>query len=142
MQLQFWSFSDIILHKFSEGGSSTQARDKPQVLDIFENPYGQAKKKEHKCHLFGSRDRPVGWGSSKRRGGDRKVRALPRKFVVLGPWTYLEILPGCPGPLRVFKKFVQKKFVRIFRSLYGAPRPTESPTPPPPGNPKKTFQRP
>ena len=27
------------------------------------------------------------------------------------------ILPGCPGPLGVFKKFVQKKFVRIFRSL-------------------------
>ena len=27
------------------------------------------------------------------------------------------ILPGCPGPLAVFKKFVQKNFVRIFRSL-------------------------
>ena len=27
------------------------------------------------------------------------------------------ILPGCPGPLGVFKKFVQKRFVRIFRSL-------------------------
>ena len=28
------------------------------------------------------------------------------------------ILPGCPGPLAVFKKFVQKNFVRIFRSLH------------------------
>ena len=26
----------------------------------------------------------MGWGSSTRRGGDRKVRALPRKFVFLG----------------------------------------------------------
>ena len=26
-------------------------------------------------------------------------------------------LPGCLGPLGLFKKFVQKKFVRIFRSL-------------------------
>ena len=34
-----------------------------------------------------------------------------------------ENMPGCPGPLgvfkRVFKKYVQKKFVRIFRSLSG-----------------------
>ena len=28
------------------------------------------------------------------------------------------ILPGCPGSLGVFQKFVQKKFVRIFRSLF------------------------
>ena len=33
---------------------------------------------------FGSGDRPVGWGSSTRRGGGRKVRALPRKFFFLG----------------------------------------------------------
>ena len=35
-----------------------------------------------------------------------------------GIWDVPRILPGCPGPLGVFKKFVQKKFVRIFRSLY------------------------
>ena len=34
-----------------------------------------------------------------------------------GIWDVPKILPGCPGPLGVFKKFVQKKFVRIFRSL-------------------------
>ena len=42
------------------------------------------KKKEHKDKLFGSGDRPVGWGSSTRRGGGRKLRARPRKFVFLG----------------------------------------------------------
>ena len=34
-----------------------------------------------------------------------------------GIWDVPGILPGCPGPPGVFKKFVQKKFVRIFRSL-------------------------
>ena len=33
-------------------------------------------------------------------------------------WDVPGILPGCPGPLGVFKKFVQKNFVRIFRSLF------------------------
>ena len=63
----------------------------------------------------------MGWGSSMRRGGGRKVRALARKFVFLGfeerKLDVPGIMPGCPGPLRVFKKFVPKKFVRIFRSL-------------------------
>ena len=52
---------------------------------------------------------------------------LPRKGVVaekfvpsleslssLG-WDVPGILPGCPGPLGAFKKFMQRKFVRIFR---------------------------
>ena len=63
----------------------------------------------------------MGWGSFTHRGGGRKVRALPRKFVFLGfrtgIWDVPGILLGCPGPLGVFKKFVQKKFVRISRSL-------------------------
>ena len=33
-------------------------------------------------------------------------------------WDVPGILPGCPEPLGVFKKFVPKKCVRIFRSLY------------------------
>ena len=38
-----------------------------------------------------------------------------------------EFCRGCPGPLAVFKKFVQKNFVRIFRSLSLARRqPNES----------------
>ena len=62
-------------------------------------------------------------GSSTGGGGGRKLRALPRNFVFLpwvskrGVWEVPGILPGCPGPLGVFKKIVQKKFVRIFRSL-------------------------
>ena len=34
-----------------------------------------------------------------------------------GIWDVPGILRGCPRPLGVFKKFVQKKFVRIFPSL-------------------------
>ena len=70
----------------------------------------------------------MGRGSSTRRGGGRKVRALTRKFLFLGfgreePGMFREfcrdvpgILPGCPGLLGVFKKFLQKKFVLIFQA--------------------------
>ena len=34
-----------------------------------------------------------------------------------GIWDVPGILAGCPGPLGVFRKLVQKKFMRIFRSL-------------------------
>ena len=44
----------------------------------------QARKKSTKINFLGSGDRPVGWGSSTRRGGGRKLRARPRKFVFLG----------------------------------------------------------
>ena len=54
----------------------------------------------------------MGWGSSSRRGISQELRALPRKFVFLGfRREESGILPGCPGPLGVFKKFVQKSFV-------------------------------
>ena len=36
----------------------------------------------------------MGWGSSTQRGGGRKVRALPRKFVFLG---FRREESGCPG---------------------------------------------
>ena len=36
-----------------------------------------------------------------------------------GTWDVPGILLGCPGCLGVFKKFVQRKFVCIFRSLNG-----------------------
>ena len=75
----------------------------------------QAREKSAKINFFGSGDRPLGWGSFTRRGGGRKVRALPRKFVfrisdVPG------ILPGCARATGVPKKFVQKKSVRVSRS--------------------------
>ena len=64
----------------------------------------------------------MGRGSSTRRGGGRKVSCPPSKVCLpwvskRGIWDVPGILPGCPGPLGVFKKFVQQKFVRIFRSL-------------------------
>ena len=40
-----------------------------------------------------------------------------------GIWDVPGFLSGCPGPLGVFKKFEQKKFVRIFRSLKCEPTP-------------------
>ena len=55
-----------------------------------------------------------GWGSKS---------SFPHSEVCF-PWVSREgtrdvpgILPGCPGPLGVFKKFVQQKFVLIFRRL-------------------------
>ena len=65
----------------------------------------------------------MGWGSSTQRGGGRKLRALPRKFVFLGfrkeeSGMSREFCRDVQDPcMGVFKTFVQKKFVRIFRSL-------------------------
>ena len=39
-----------------------------------------------------------------------------------GIWDVPGFLPGCPGPLALFKKFVPKNFVRVFRSLNEDPR--------------------
>ena len=58
----------------------------------------------------------MGWGSSTRRGGGRRVRALP--FRRRAPGMSPGILLGCPGRLGVFEKLVQRKIVLIFRSLY------------------------
>ena len=51
-------------------------------------------------------------------------RCASRKETPLKPvliWDVPGILPGCPGPLGVFRKFVQKKFVLILRSLFLVP---------------------
>ena len=47
----------------------------------------------------------MGWGSSMRGGGGRKVRALPCLAWVSkrGIWDVPGILPGCPTPLALFK---------------------------------------
>ena len=68
----------------------------------------------------------MGWGSSTRRGGGRKVRALPRKLSSLGfeernlgcPWNFA----GMSWTSGVFKKFVHKKIVHTLRSLRGGLR--------------------
>ena len=79
----------------------------------------QARKKSTKINFLGSGDR---WGSSTRRGGGRKVRALPRKFVFLvfrreESGTSREFCQDVPDFWGVFRKLVQKEFVCIFRSL-------------------------
>ena len=72
----------------------------------------------------------MGWGSSTRRGGGRKLRALPRKFIFLGFrreefgifWEFCRDVPdlwGCP------KSFCKKKFVLIFRSLVEKTQPAK-----------------
>ena len=64
----------------------------------------------------------MGWGSSSRRGGGQKLRALPRKFVFLGfrreeSGMSREFCRDVPDPWGCSKSFVLKKFVRMFRSL-------------------------
>ena len=55
----------------------------------------------------------MGWGSSTRRGGGRKVRALPRKFVFLGfgrdePGMSREFCRDVPDPGDVRKACAKK----------------------------------
>ena len=45
------------------------------------------------------------------------LESLSSLILKRGIWDVTGILLGCPGPLGLFTKFVQKKFVRIFRSL-------------------------
>ena len=54
----------------------------------------------------------MGWGSSTRRGGGRKVRVLPRKFVFLGfrrkesgmSWEFFRDVPDPWGVQKVIAK--------------------------------------
>ena len=71
---------------------------------------------------FRVRRPPGGVGVFHAKGWWPKTSCPPSKLCL--PWVSKRgirdvpgILPGCPGPLAVFKKFVQKNFVRIFRSL-------------------------
>ena len=55
----------------------------------------------------------MGWGSSTRRGGGRKVRALPRKFVFLGfqreeSGMSREFCRDVPDPWKCSKSLSQK----------------------------------
>ena len=65
-------------------------------------------------------------------GAEKFVASLESLFFWVsrkGTWDVPGILPGCPRALGVFKKFMQEKFVLIFRPLWL--------TPPPP---QKTYQ--
>ena len=60
----------------------------------------------------------MGWGSSTRRGVAKKfvpsLESLSSWVSKRGIWDVPGILPGCPGPLGVFKKFVQKSSCTFF----------------------------
>ena len=66
---------------------------------------------------FESGHRPVGWGSSTRRGGDRKVRSILRnaKKPNFLSGIFRELCWGGPGALGVFEKLMQKKLVLILQ---------------------------
>ena len=63
----------------------------------------------------------MGWGSSTRRGGGRKLRALPRKFVFLG----IERRNlGCPGMFAGMSRTpggVQKVCAKKLRAHFSFP---------------------
>ena len=77
-------------------------------------------KKSTKINFLGPET--AGWGGGlprERVGVEEFVPSLKSLFSLVsrdGIWDVPGILPGCPGPLWLFKKFVQKMFVRIFRS--------------------------
>ena len=81
---------------------------------------GQEKRAQRLA--FWVRRPPGGVGVFRAKGWWPKTSCPPSKVCL--PWVSKRriwdvprILLGCPGPLGVFKKFVQKKFVFIFRSL-------------------------
>ena len=67
----------------------------------------------------------MGWGSSARRGGGRKVRALPRKFVFFGfrrdeSGMSKEICRDVPDPWGCSKSLCKKKVRAHFFVPYGS----------------------
>ena len=87
-------------------------------------PEAQARKKSTKTNFLDPET--ARWGGGLSREGVVAESSCPPSKVCLpwvskrGIWDVPGILPGCPGPFGVFKKFVQKMFLRIFRSLEAA----------------------
>ena len=80
------------------------------------------KEKEAQRLTFWVRRPPGGVGVFHAEGWWPKTSCPPSKVCLpwvwkRGMWDVPGFLAGCPGPEAVFKKFVQKNFVRIFRSL-------------------------
>ena len=84
-------------------------------------PTLQARKKSTKINFLGPETARGGEGLPREGAGVEKlVPSLESFFPWVsreGIWDVPGILPGCPAPLGVFKKFVPKKFVRMFRPL-------------------------
>ena len=90
---------------------------------LLHDPVGvhHARRKSTKIN-FGGPETPGGMGVFHAKGWWSKSSCPPSKVCL--PWVWKGgtrdvpgILPGCPGPLGVFKKFVQKECVRSSRSL-------------------------
>ena len=81
------------------------------------------KKKGAQRLTFWVRRPPGGVGVFHVKGWWSKTSCSPSKLCLpwvskRGIWDVPGILPGCPGPLGVFKKFVQKQVCAHFSSLY------------------------
>ena len=92
-----------------------------ETLSFFTVPKIRPEKRAQRL-AFWVRRPPGGVGVFLAKGWGSKTSCSPSKVrlpwvLKRGIWDVPGILPGCPGPLGVFKKFVLKKFVRIFRSL-------------------------
>ena len=114
------------------GGGGNESK-----LTLFQQFFRQEKRAQRLT--FWVRRPPGGVGVFHAEGWWPKTSCPPSKVCLpwvskRGIWDVPGFLPGCPGPLAVFKKFVQKNFVRIFRSLvltlfrlrfglFGPPRP-------------------
>ena len=84
-------------------------------------PPKSGKKKEHKDKLFGSGDRPVGWGSSTRRGGGRNFVPALESLSSLG---FEERNLGCPGNFAGMSRTplgVQKVCAKKLRAHFSFP---------------------
>ena len=92
-----------------------------QSLCAFFLPYLRQEKRAQRL-TFWVRRPPGGVGVFHAKGWWPKTSCPPSKLCL--PWVSKRgirdvpgILPGCPGPLAVFKKFVQKNFVCFFPAL-------------------------
>ena len=67
----------------------------------------------------------MGWGSSTRRGGGRKLRARPRNFVFQESLGFEERNPGCPGNFAGMSRTpggVQKVCAKKLRAHFSFPK--------------------
>ena len=101
---------------------SADGRCDPTLHEQFVEHLRLRQEKRAQRLTFWVRRPPGGVGVFHSKGWWPKTSCPPSKVCLpwvskRGIWDVPGILPGCPGPLGVFKKFVQKSFVRIFRSL-------------------------
>ena len=97
-------------------------RDIPRTSGRISRRTSFRQEKRAQILTFWVRRPPGGVGGFHSKGWWPKTSWPPSKVCLpcvstRGIWDVPGILPGCPGLRGVFKKFVQKNFVRTFRSL-------------------------